>query len=488
MKSFPLSLSKDAKEWWINKGYGNISTWDELVKKFFKKIYPLSCASNYDNKCDDDEEGRDPLEFIPWRNSKFKDHKQVDETTKRTLLYTWIEIRKEEELLNEESNEGICRVDKFKVIKYTIGGNEEFLAICTRECDSWARTVNGVSSFTIIDDDDMTKDVVLGMKFYKKYASCQMIMKKLVLGDKNNTAEIEFALVFQSLIQDLAETMICHQALSWEPTVSPLNDNEIDFRISFDESDDEDYTIIYDENSFSYKIISVDNLKTDLENDKVNIPLFPSPEPDVSYFNDLDFFKDFENEIPAIVYNDALTSKSDFLTEHILRDRNWKLRFEHSAKSGRLLAGIHGLFSGRNCCLVRRITCGYPWPELEGKRFGMIQERFRSSAWCLRDRMSTPTQVLVEGSDGDNIQVELKCWDHTLYQYRGVDSDVDMRCTSNANISSSSSSFKLKMSPSQEQHERGAQMPGFHAVSNFQSVNMRVLDVEVQMPDANMQQ
>nr|GEV28725.1 hypothetical protein [Tanacetum cinerariifolium] len=31
-------------------------------------------------------------------------------------------------------------------------------------------------------------------------------------------------------------------ALSCEPTVSPLNDNEIDFRISLDESDDEDYT------------------------------------------------------------------------------------------------------------------------------------------------------------------------------------------------------------------------------------------------------
>ncbi|GJR45084.1 hypothetical protein Tco_1313187 [Tanacetum coccineum] len=83
--------------------------------------------------------------------------------------------------------------------------------------------------------------------------------------------------------------------------------------------------------------------------------------------------------------------------EDQMRIKNWKLRFEHS---GGLLAGIHGLFSGRNCCLVRRITCGYPWPELEGKRFGMIQERFRSSAWCLRDRMSTPTQVLVEGSDG----------------------------------------------------------------------------------------
>ncbi|GJY48528.1 hypothetical protein Tco_0438484 [Tanacetum coccineum] len=191
MKAFPLSLSKDAKKWWMNEGNGNIFTWEELVKKF----YPLSCASNYDKMCDDDEEGRVPLEFIPWRNSKFKDHKKVDETTKCALLYTWIEIRKEEGLLNDEfssddewekheygnppndsflkpylnvnnekyknhhnngdadksigmdlsgapqyeninneqPNEGICRVDKFKVIKYTIGGNEEFLAICTRE-------------------------------------------------------------------------------------------------------------------------------------------------------------------------------------------------------------------------------------------------------------------------------------------------------------------------------------------------------------------
>ncbi|GKF87113.1 hypothetical protein Tco_0257990, partial [Tanacetum coccineum] len=35
-------------------------------------------------------------------------------------------------------------------------------------------------------------------------------------------------------------------SLSCEPTVSPLNDNKIDFRILFDESDDEDYTIIYE--------------------------------------------------------------------------------------------------------------------------------------------------------------------------------------------------------------------------------------------------
>ncbi|GJX35140.1 hypothetical protein Tco_0246697 [Tanacetum coccineum] len=106
-------------------------------------------------------------------------------------------------------------------------------------------------------------------------------------------------------------------AIPSKPTVCPPNENELDFRISLDESDDEDYTVVYDENSFSYKIISVNNLKMDSENDndKVNMPSFPSPEPKVSYFNDLDFFKDFENEFPAIVYNDALTSKLDLLIE-----------------------------------------------------------------------------------------------------------------------------------------------------------------------------
>ncbi|GKC74400.1 hypothetical protein Tco_1120283, partial [Tanacetum coccineum] len=55
------------------------------------------------------------------------------------------------------------------------------------------------------------------------------------------------------------------KTLSCEPTVSSLK-NEIDFRVSFDDFDDEDYT----------------------------------------------------NEFPAIVYNDAQTSKSDLLTELIL--------------------------------------------------------------------------------------------------------------------------------------------------------------------------
>ncbi|GJZ64160.1 hypothetical protein Tco_0620581 [Tanacetum coccineum] len=82
--------------------------------------------------------------------------------------------------------------------------------------------------------------------------------------DDLRSVETEFpAIVFNDNLKS-------EETLSCEPTVSSLHSKEIDFKISFDESDNEDYTT---------------------------------------------FFKDFENEFSAIVYNDALTSKSNFLTE-----------------------------------------------------------------------------------------------------------------------------------------------------------------------------
>nr|GEV65502.1 hypothetical protein [Tanacetum cinerariifolium]GEW35865.1 hypothetical protein [Tanacetum cinerariifolium] len=113
------------------------------------------------------------------------------------------------------------------------------------------------------------------------------------------------------------DTLTTEATLSCEHTVSVLNENEIDFRTSFDKSDDEHSMVIFDDNLFSYIIIYVDNFKTDSKNDnvKVNMPSFPLLEPTVSYFDDLDHFKYFENEFPAIVCNDALTFKLNFLTE-----------------------------------------------------------------------------------------------------------------------------------------------------------------------------
>ncbi|GJS16497.1 hypothetical protein Tco_0410969 [Tanacetum coccineum] len=74
------------------------------------------------------------------------------------------------------------------------------------------------------------------------------------------SVETEFpAIVFN-------DSLTSNKTPSCEPTVSSLNNNEIDFRISFDESDDEDYTIL-------------------------------------------------KKEFSAIAYNDARTSKLDFLTK-----------------------------------------------------------------------------------------------------------------------------------------------------------------------------
>ncbi|GJV58848.1 hypothetical protein Tco_1464948 [Tanacetum coccineum] len=49
----------------------------------------------------------------------------------------------------------------------------------------------------------------------------------------------------------LNDALTSEVALSCEPTVSPLNDNQIDFRVSFDESNDEDYTVTRIINTFS---------------------------------------------------------------------------------------------------------------------------------------------------------------------------------------------------------------------------------------------
>ncbi|GJU38077.1 hypothetical protein Tco_1186431 [Tanacetum coccineum] len=52
------------------------------------------------------------------------------------------------------------------------------------------------------------------------------------------SVETEFPAIFYN------DAFTSEVALSCEPMVNPLNNNQIDFRISFDESDDEDYTIL----------------------------------------------------------------------------------------------------------------------------------------------------------------------------------------------------------------------------------------------------
>ncbi|GJT68559.1 hypothetical protein Tco_1020039 [Tanacetum coccineum] len=71
MKDFPLSLADDARQWWINKGEGKITTWEEQVEKFFCKFYPES-HNNEDEMLDEgDNWGIDPLEFISRMNGSW---------------------------------------------------------------------------------------------------------------------------------------------------------------------------------------------------------------------------------------------------------------------------------------------------------------------------------------------------------------------------------------------------------------------------------
>ncbi|GJX16056.1 reverse transcriptase domain-containing protein [Tanacetum coccineum] len=64
MKVFPLSLADDAKEWWISEGDGKITTWEELVEKFFYRFYPESYDGE-DEMLDERENwGIDPHEFL----------------------------------------------------------------------------------------------------------------------------------------------------------------------------------------------------------------------------------------------------------------------------------------------------------------------------------------------------------------------------------------------------------------------------------------
>ncbi|GJV40865.1 hypothetical protein Tco_1419305 [Tanacetum coccineum] len=76
-----------------------------------------------------------------------------------------------------------------------------------------------------------------------------------------------FKTEFPAIIYD--DALTSELEFSSEPTVSPHYVKEVDLKIeiSFTKSDDEDYTIIYDNDLFSYKIIYVNDLKSDTDND-----------------------------------------------------------------------------------------------------------------------------------------------------------------------------------------------------------------------------
>ncbi|GKA65859.1 hypothetical protein Tco_0765566 [Tanacetum coccineum] len=194
MKVFPLSLADDAKEWWISE---EITTWEELVEKFFCRFYPESYDGE-DEMLDEGENwGIDPLEFLSNINTSFKYHKKVDGRTQKVIFHAWMngnwnkryvdnsisssnelkeskyenppntatdsffkayEARDIEKLsqtkrkhsntsnsINELPNKRRCKTEKFEAIQYSLGPNEEYIAIRSYEYDIWERNEDNMS-------------------------------------------------------------------------------------------------------------------------------------------------------------------------------------------------------------------------------------------------------------------------------------------------------------------------------------------------------
>ncbi|GKB91726.1 hypothetical protein Tco_0963998 [Tanacetum coccineum] len=152
--AFPYSLTGNARRWWMHEGNDMITSWVELVDKLFYKYYPLSRASktNDANSSDDKNNKSNHQDanmfFDPYLNDNDKGNEShhMERNDNTSGPENFIPNDAPHSGNKEEPNEGMCKVDKFEVIKYSIGDNEEFMGIRMLERGSWAQTVNGISS------------------------------------------------------------------------------------------------------------------------------------------------------------------------------------------------------------------------------------------------------------------------------------------------------------------------------------------------------
>ncbi|GJZ05636.1 hypothetical protein Tco_0539429 [Tanacetum coccineum] len=193
MKVFPISLTDDARQWWKNKGEGNITISEELVEKFFCKFYPESYNGEEEILDEGDNWGIDPLEFISRVNSSFDKHMKIDGRTKKVLFHSWMnenwnkrridnsilssnnttsdsffkpylktcgknDTKKDDEQsqtkrkynntsssIDEQPNKRRCKAEKFEAIQYSLRPNEEYIAIRSYEYDIWERNEDNLS-------------------------------------------------------------------------------------------------------------------------------------------------------------------------------------------------------------------------------------------------------------------------------------------------------------------------------------------------------
>ncbi|GKC73161.1 hypothetical protein Tco_1119044 [Tanacetum coccineum] len=181
----------------LKMGDGKITTYEELVEKFFCRFYPES-YNGEDEMLDEGENWEiDPLEFLSNINTSFINHKKVDGRNQKVIFQSWMNgnwnkryvdnkissnnERKESKYENpsntatysffkaynvrdiekengqgkmkrkdnnkddKKPNKRRCKAEKFEAIQYSIGPNKEYIAIRSYEYDIWERNKYNMS-------------------------------------------------------------------------------------------------------------------------------------------------------------------------------------------------------------------------------------------------------------------------------------------------------------------------------------------------------
>ncbi|GJY77372.1 hypothetical protein Tco_0482488, partial [Tanacetum coccineum] len=103
--AFPYSLTGKAHRWWVHEWNSKITSWVEIVDKFFYKYYPLSRAS----KSNDAKVRECHLRFMNWLTLKFKNHWKLSSATKNALWNFWEKGYDNDKLdYDEESSDDEC--------------------------------------------------------------------------------------------------------------------------------------------------------------------------------------------------------------------------------------------------------------------------------------------------------------------------------------------------------------------------------------------
>ncbi|GJW12385.1 hypothetical protein Tco_1578212 [Tanacetum coccineum] len=194
MEVFPLSLTMTARPMVDSEGEGKITVWEELVEKFFCKFYPDSYDGEEEMLDGGDNWGIDLLEFILRVNSSFDKHMKIDGRTKKVLFHAWMngmhtkkkmdqsQIKRKyaivSEFIDEQPNKRMCKAEKFEAIQYSLGPNEEYIAIRRCEYDIWERNEDNMSKiyqdiFQKKDNGWKQKARILELKrrYFKDYYS-----------------------------------------------------------------------------------------------------------------------------------------------------------------------------------------------------------------------------------------------------------------------------------------------------------------------------